>query len=411
MKSLGIDWGNDEHVVALLEEDGSWSWCERIPTFSLAPLLARLEEEGGPQGVAIAIEAAAPLLPGTLTARGYTVVEMTPDRTQKMRALHFPGGAKDDLRDAKCAALMIEHHKLGLRGRHVPSARAAELVMRTQTRSRLVAKRTRAVQQIVGLVRRYHPGLAALGLDYTCRYSLALAKAYPDPLLARRARLPKIARLIKRARLLDPATVQESLRDHGFKIPEHAAAACALEVGFLVEEIEVLSKQIKDAEKAIAACYEGHEDAQMLQAIEGMGPQLAPCISGRMDASFVRRFSAKQTQILAGTAPHTSVSGRRHGGSVRRRKARDLAFHQAMIQFARNSLKYHEWARNFVRHHTGGHLRNRKRMNMALRALAHKWVRILHTMLLRREHYDEERHAANLRRNAVPWAPVAKEAA
>jgi hypothetical protein len=413
MKSLGIDWGHKEHVVALLEEDGSWSWCERIPAYEVTRLLTRLDQEGGAQKVAIGIEAAAPLLPETLVARGYRVVEVTPDRAQKMRALHFPGGSKDDLRDAKCAALMLEHEKLGLRGRHVPGPRAAELQLHTQARSRLVAKRTRAVQQLVGLVRRHHPGLAALDLDFTCGYALALAKAYADPLRARRAKLPKIARLLKkgRARKLDATTVQQRLCDHGFAIPVHAAAACALEVGFLVQEIELLGKQIKAAEKAIATCYESHEDASRLLAIGGMGPQLAPRISARMDASFVRRFSAKQTQILGGTAPYTSVSGKRHGGSIRRRKARDHDFHQAMIQFARCSLPHHEWARNFVRHHTGGRQRDRKSMNMALRALANKWVRILHTMLLRREHYDPERHAADLRRNAVPWAPTAKGAA
>jgi hypothetical protein len=262
-------------------------------------------------------------------------------------------------------------------------------------------------------VRRHHPGLAALDLDYTCGYALALAKAYADPLRARRARLSKIARLLEkgRARKIDAETVHKSLRDHDFAVAEYAAAACAQEVLFLVEEIELLSRQIKAAEKAIATRYRDHQDADLLLAIGGMGAQLAPRVSARMDSTFVRRFSAKQTQILAGTSPRTRISGKRHGGSTRRRKARDLDFHQAMIQFARCSLSQHEWTRNFVRHHTGGHTRDRQRMNMALRALANKWVRVLHTLLLRREHYDEERHAADLRRNRVPWAPATKEAA
>jgi len=413
VKSLGIDWGHKEHAVALLEDDGNWSWCARIAAHDVSALLVRLSQEGGPAVVAVAIEAGAPLLPETLTAHGYSVTEVTPDRAQKMRALHFPGGSKDDLRDAKCAALMIEHHRLGLRGRHVPGPRANELQLLTQTRGRLVAKRTRAIQQLVGQVRRHHPGLAALDLDYSCGYALALAKAYADPLRARRAKRSKIARLLKagRARKLDAEAVQKCLCDHGFVVPEYAAAACAQEVLFLVEEIELLCKQIKAAEKAIATCYEDHEDAPILRAIGGLGMQLSPRISARLDSTFAHRFSAKQTQILAGTAPHTRVSGKRHGGSVRRRKARDLDFHQAMIQFARCSLSQHEWARSFVRHHTGGHTRDRRRMNMALRALANKWVSILHTLLLRRDPYDEERHAANLRRNGVPWAPAAKEAA
>ncbi len=45
-------------------------------------------------------------------------------------------------------------------------------------------------------------------------------------------------------------------------------------------------------------------------------------------------------------------------------------------------------------------------MNKALRALANKWVGIIHTLLLRGELYDEELHAAHLRNNRVPWAPA-----
>ena len=89
----------------------------------------------------------------------------------------------------------------------------------------------------------------------------------------------------------------------------------------------------------------------------------------------------------------------------------DHDLHQALVQLARCSLPVSPWARSFVRHHTGAQTRNRKRMNKALRALANKWVRIIHTLLMRGELYDEERHAADLRKHGVPWAPPAKAAA
>lgn len=411
MKSLGIDWGHREHVTALREEQGEWTWHERVSARDVKGLLARLEQAGGPSAVRIVIEAGAPLLPATLSAHGYEVEEMAPDRAEKMRALHFPGGAKDDPRDAKTLALMGHHRELGLRGRHVPGARPRALQQLTRMRTRLVRTRTRAVQRLVDLVRRAHPGLAALDLDFTCRYALDLVKAYPDPLRARRAQRSRIARLLRRARELDAETVQRSLRDHGFVIPEHVAAACALEASMLAEQIALLTEQIKRAEKAIKTCYEDHPDAPILRSIGGCGPQLAPCISARVDSSLVRDFSPTQVQVLGGTAPRTRVSGKRSGGQVYRRKACDHDLHQALIQLARCSLAKSQWARSFVVHHTGGQTRNRKRMNKALRALANKWVRIIHTLLLRGELYDEERHAADLRKHGVPWAPAAKDAA
>ncbi len=406
MKTLGIDWGHREHCVALLEESGAWAWCERVSARDIEGLVARLEQAGGPAAVRIAIEAGAPLVPQTLRARGYEVEELAPDRVEKMRALHFPGGAKDDARDAKTVALMAHHRVLGLRGRHVAGPRPEALRLLTRLRTRLVETRTPAVQRLVDLVRRAHPGLAALDLDYTCGYALALVQAYPDPLRARRAQRTKIDRLLCRARNIDAETVWHSLRDHGFEIPEHMAAACALEAPMLAEQIVLLSEQIQRVEKAIAKSYEGHPDAAILRSIGGCGPQIAPCISERIDSAMVHRFSATQLRILGGTAPRTCVSGKRGPGRVRRRRACDRDLHQTLVQLARCSQATSQWARNFVAHHTGGKTRDRKRMNKALRALANKWVGIIHTLLLRGELYDEELHVAHLRNNRVPWAPA-----
>lgn len=411
MKTLGIDWGHREHSLALLEEDGTWGRCGRVAAHDVTALLVWLEHMGGPAAVRIAIEAGAPLLPQTLRSHGYQVDEIAPDRADKMRALHFPGGAKDDARDAKSLALMAHHRALGLRGRHVPAARAEQLGRLTRTRLRLVEARTAAIQQLVDLVRRSHPGLAALELDYTTRYALALVQAYPDPRRARRAKRSRIARLLRRVRRLDVETVWRSLREHGFEIPDHVAAQCALEAPMLAEQIALLSAQIQRAEKAIAQAYQDHPDAPILLSIGGCGEQLAPRISARIDSAFVRLFCATQTQILAGTAPRTRVSGKRTGGHVSRRTARDRDLHQALVQLARCSLSSNDWARRFVWHHTGGQLRNRTRVNKALRALANKWVRIIHTLLVRGELYDQQRHAADLRHNGVVWAPPATAAA
>jgi hypothetical protein len=411
MKTLGIDWGHREHYVALLESDGSWGWCERLVAHDVSTLLAKLEHFGGSAVVRIAIEAGAPLLPQTLRSRRYQVEEVAPDRVDKMRALHFPGGSKDDARDAKTLAMMAHHRALGLRGRHVLGPRPEELQQLTRIRSRLIESRTSAVQQLVDLVRRSHPGLAALDLDYTCRYALSLVRSYPDPRRARRAQRSRIARLLGRARKLDAEIVRRSLCEHGFEISEHIAAACALEAPVLAEQIALLSAQIRRVEKAIALAYQTHPDARILLSIGGCGAQLAPRISARIDSAFVRIFSSTQTQILAGTAPCTSVSGKRQGGHVKRRTARDRDLHQALVQLARCGLQSNEWARRFVSHHTGGQPRNRKRMNKALRALANKWVRIIHTLLLRGELYDDDRHAADLRKHGVPWAPPANAAA
>jgi hypothetical protein len=405
MKSLGIDWGHRELCFALLEEDGCFVVTERWDARDVPGLLERLHALGGPTEMIVCIESGAPLLRDTLRAHGYGIEEISPGRAVKLGRLHFPGGAKDDARDARTLALAGLHRALGLTSPPARSAQAEALRGCAAIRTRLVRQRTRVVQQLTDLLRRAHPGFAALDLDLRTRYALRLLAAYPDPRTARRARRSKVSRLLARCRTLDADTVLASLRRHGHVIADHAADACALELPLLLAQIELLDGQVRRVERRIGDHSREHPDRAVLQSAPGLGSQLFPRIATRMDSHLARTTGAKPMQILAGTAPRTRVSGKRTGGAVLRRVARDRDLHQALIQMARCSLRSSAWARAFVRHHTGGRMRDQKRLNKALRALANKWVRILHHLLRTGTTYDEQRHCDALRRNGVPWAP------
>lgn len=408
MKSLGIDWGHREICVALLDEEQRFVVTERRSARDVRGLLERLRELGGPTEMSVCIESGAPLLRDTLRAHGYVVDEIAPARAAKLGKLHFPGGAKDDARDARTMALAGLHRALGLKTDRSRSAEADSLRLHAAIRQRLITQRTRALQQLTDLLRRAHPGFAALDLDLRTRYAQRLLAAYPDPRKARRARRVRIERILSRGRCTrtDADTVLHSLREHGQVIADHVAVACALELPLLVAQIELLSAQIRDVEKHILTLSHAHPDRSLLQSAPGLAEQLFPRIAASLDGQVVAVTPARRLQILAGTAPRTRVSGKSTGGRVLRRVARDRDLHQALIQMARCSLQTSAWARSFVKHHTGGRSRDQKRLNKALRALANKWVRILHHMLLTRQPYDEQRHCKNLRRNGVPWAPA-----
>jgi len=411
MKTLGIDWGHKELCLALADERGHWITTERRPTDAMPQMLKWLRDLGGPDEIVVTIESGAPLITHTLRAHGYDVAEITPLLAGKLAELHSPSGAKDDARDARTLARARAHQQRGLVINRERDERADELRLLSLTRERHVSQRTRLIQQIKSVLHSAHPGLAALGLDLRTDFARRLIAEYADPLKARRARRGKVERLVRPARRKDlpPERVQASLRDHGYEVPECVARVYAGELRALVEQLDMVDDHIRTLEQESARLLQVHPDVEILMSLPGVGTTLAAAIVARVNGAVVIKCDAKRLQILAGTAPRTRVSGKRSGGLVMRRMHRDSHLHQALVQMAKCSVKTCAWARAFVYDHTGGRMRHAKRRNRAYRALANKWVRIIHHLLRTRTTYDDETHCARLRRNAVPWAPQPAE--
>jgi len=404
VKTIGIDWGHRELCVAVCDTQSMGLSCSYISAHDLPALLELIEREGGADLQLIVMEAGKRMLAESLRARGLPVTEVAPNRADLARKAYFPGGAKDDRRDAKALALAAHEAPRMLGALVAFTPRRRELRQLTQARQRVVGCRVRAVQQLIDVVRSGHPGLAALELDYTCLYALALAKAYAHPLRAARARRQKVARLIRRARSLDPQLVLDCFALHGHALDPSCADVVAAEIGMTVERIELLSKQIARYDKRIAQAFAKHPDAQTLASVPGIGATLAPQVAARLDRSSVEQLPCGKAQTLAGTSPRNVSSGKRGGGRDIRRTACDRQLHQAMIAIARNSLKTCAWARAFVHYRSRGRAHDRTRFNMAMRALANKWIKIIYALLIRGDTYDESIHVAHLKRAGVPWA-------
>jgi hypothetical protein len=405
VKTIGIDWGHHELCIAVFESESSDLSCFYLSAHDLPALLELIAHECGEDLKLIVMEAGKRMLAESLRARGLPVTEVAPNRANAARKAYFPSGAKDDRRDAKALALAAYEAPRMLGNLITFSPRRRQLRLLSQARLRVVHCRVRAIQQLIDVIRGGHPGLAALNLNYTCLYALALAKAYADPLAAARARHQKVARLIRRAGSLDPQRVLECFAQHGHVLDPDCAAAVGEELRMTVERIELLSKQIARYDTLIAEAFAEHPDAQVFASVPGIGPILAPRIAARIDSSSVEKLSSVKAQTLAGTSPRTVASGGRHEGTVLRRNACDRDLHQAMVAMARGSLRTSAWARAFVSQYTGGsHAKARHRFNMAVRALANKWLKIIHALLVRGTTYDERVHLEHLQRAGVPWA-------
>ena len=107
MIEVGIDWAEDHHDVAVLDEQGRLLASRRIPegVEGLARLHAVLAEQvEDPAQVLVGVETDRGLLVGALVAAGYQVYAVNPRAVDRYRDRHGQAGATSDAGDARVLA-------------------------------------------------------------------------------------------------------------------------------------------------------------------------------------------------------------------------------------------------------------------------------------------------------------------
>lgn len=413
MKYVGIDWASELHMAAMVDERGAVlrEWEVVHSRRGVDGLVAYLAQQGGPAEVRVAIESGAPLLVDELAQAGYAVFEFNPKQADRFRDRHSPAGCKDDRRDALSLAQALRTDAPWLKPVEANSAETQELVRRTRARKRLVEQRVRTSLHLRDVLARYFPALLELDRKMYDGLLLSLLEAYPTPAQARRARRPRLTRLLQqhRIRALDAPGLQSVLKAPAFHVPEPIAQACCDEALSYVAQLRLLNTQIEQAEQRIDALFATHPDRELVLTVPGIGARTAVEIVAELGDDPRRRTEPKVLTVYAGTAPVTRATGtrkkRRKNGQrasvrVSMRYACNRRLQTALWMVARCSIAKSPWAKAFVAYR----LANGQSYNAVLRALSHKWAKILAHLLETRQRYDEDLHIEHLKRANVPWA-------
>lgn len=404
MKYLGIDWASRFHDAALLDPEGKLLDRWRFPhdASGVAALLGRMQQEGGPTHVLVAVESGAPLLLDQLLAAGYTVFAINPKQADRYRDRHTVAGAKDDRLDAIVLADAVRTDHARLRPVARDSDAVEEARIRDRARTRKVEQRTRLCNQLRHVLGRYFPAMLELKRDMYDPFFLELLRTYPDPQAARAGRIPRLQRLIKahRIRALSAPQLAERLRAPGLTAPAYVMSACRDEALDVAAQLQLLNEQIAAEEQRLDELLESHPDRELLQSLPGLGSRLSARVQAELGDRRDRYAERSILQALAGTAPVTRRSGRRGVISIHMRRGCNRTLQAAFFAMARASLPRSRWARAWydqarargVRHAT------------AIRTLSNKWAKIVAAVIRTRQAYDEARHVDRLLQNGVTWA-------
>ncbi|MCO8129482.1 IS110 family transposase [Acidimicrobiia bacterium EGI L10123] len=388
---VGHDWAEIHHDVYIEAADGQRLGRARLSdgVDGIARLHELLADTGvEPDEVVVATETDRGLFVGAMVAAGYQVYAVNPLSVSRYRERHSTSGAKSDPGDAY---LLAEIARLD-RHNHRQIAGDTELADAIKVLARahqsLIWNRQRQVNQLRSTLREFYP--AALDAFDKLHHpdALAVLTIAPTPTLGRSLSRSKIAAALRRAgrqkRADDRAVeIQTALRSEHLEAPELVADAMGASVAAHVAVIGELVAQIARLEEQLADRFDQHPDAKLIRSLPGLGMVLGARVLAEFGDDPNRYVDAKSRKNYAGTSPITRASGRHR--VVLARYARNKHLADACYQWAFASMLASPGARAFYdARRARGDTHNR-----AIRALANRWVGILHGCLRHDTLYDE----------------------
>ncbi len=396
---VGDDWAEAHHDVYLCDEAGTKLAARRVSEgvagiAVLHELIAAHVDE--PAEVVVGIETDRGLWVQALVAAGYGVYAVNPRAASRYRDRHSVSGAKSDPGDAKMLAELVrtDRHNHRLVAGDTATAEAIKVLARAH--QTLIWERTRATNRLRCSLREYFPAALETFDELANRDALAVLAAASTPTNAARMTPAKIRQLLARAgrqRNLDTRAeaIVAGLRADALAAPPAIEAAHGATTRATVAVIIELNTQIEALAAELAKDFEQHPDSDIYLSLPGIGVILGARMLGEFGDDPNRYADTKSRKNYAGTSPITRASGNRSVALARFVRNRRLA--DALDQAAFCSLSTSPGARAFY---------NRRRAagdshHKALRALANRWVGILHGCLRHRSLYNE--HTAWAHRN------------
>lgn len=382
----GVDWADDHHDAAVLDEAGRLVASRRVPHSpeGMAQLKAfLLDDAGDPKQVPCFVETNHGLLISFLLEAGFPVYPLNPKTVDRRRK---PSGAKTDAIDAYLLARTGRSDLADLRRLEPDSPIIQELKSLTRDQDTLIQSQTRLVNQLSSCLKAYYP----VALELFCKLhqplALAFLQAHPTPDAALTASVEEIAALLKQHRHPQwnrkAREIFSKLRQPRLKADDVTTRTKARLMLALLGQLAPLIDEIKAYDREISSLFQEHPDSETFGSLPGAGTRLAPRLLAEWGDDRERYASAASVQGLAGTSPVAYQSGSYH--KVHKRYACIKPFRNALHQFAWQSTNREPWAAKYYRRKRA----EGKSHSMAVRALANIWGRIIHAIWLNQTSYD-----------------------
>jgi transposase len=323
-----------------------------------------------------------------------------PQTVARYRRAFTPSRAKDDPSDAEVLLDLLARHRDKLPRWTPASPELRALQQLVELRRKLVGDKVRLTHRLTAALKNYYPQVlewfadkdTTIFCDFLTHWpTLPAAQQAPDTALvtffhAHNAR----SRKLTAHRLAQIRTAQPLTADPGVVGPHQ------LLVTPLVQQLKMGLDGIKQFDTAITALFAQHRDAARFLNLPGAGKQYAPRLLVAFGEDRTHYADAADLLQYAGIAPVTERSGQ--STWVHWRYSCPKFLRQSFIEWAAESIRHSFWASAFYhQQRTKG-----KSHQMAVRALAFKWIRIVFRCWQTRKPYDEAKYLLALKAKGSP---------
>jgi transposase len=359
-------------------------------------VLAIAEHEPQATAVLVAIERPDGLLVEALLDAGYPLYALNPKAVERYRGRTSSAGAKTDPADAELLARIL----LTDRDRHLPRLPSRPEVAAIRAIARDDERASRDQRRLLNRLRQdlltVFPQALEAFADLSASAALSFLARWPSAHHARLVGADEIAAFLREQRHGWPqraaATIGAALAAETLVAATSLAQAKTGAIQLTAQQLLLLHRQRATWRKQLEALLEGdgaHPDGEVLLSLPGLDARLAARVLGEIGDRRERSPTSAALQCYAGTAPVTKASGRQR--VVAARQACNRFLRQALVNWALCTLRRSAWARAFY----DSQRSNGKTHHQALRALANRWLEILHHLLATGQHYDEAVHQRN----------------
>lgn len=405
----GIDWAEDHHDIAVVDEAGTLLARRRIDdnAAGFAALLQLLTEAGdSPESlIPVAIETSRGLLVACLRASGRRVFAINPMAVSRYRDRHSVAGKKSDAGDALVLANILPTDLTAHRPLPADTELAQAIAVLARAQQDAVWDRTSAHNKLRSVLREYYPGLLAAFADkrggLLRAEARALLAAAPTPRLAARLTRTQLTAILKRTgrrRGLDAeaSRLQTTLRAeclHHLPTVEDAYGRQALA---LLRQLDTACANADSLAADTEAHFARHPDAEIITSMPGLAALTGARVLAEIGDDRARFGDARALKAYAGSAPVTRASGK--SMSVIHRKVKNQRLASTGYLWAFSALTASPGARaHYDRRKTTG-----DRHTAAQRNLFNRLLGVMHHCLQTGVHYDEaiafparHKHATN----------------
>jgi transposase len=408
--TCGIDWAENHHDVALVDESGKLVAKRRISDDAegYRCLLDLLAEAGdtNEDPIPVAVETARGLLISCLRLTSRRVYSINPLAVARYRERHRVTRAKSDHADAMALANVLRTDAEVHRPLPADSELVQTIAVLARAQQDAVWNRGQLSNQLRSHLKQYFPGaleafqVRGIGLD--SREARAILAVAPDPTVAATLTAARLeSELRKSGRQRNIETYAQRLNtiftaDYLHLLPL-IEQAMGRQTRALIRQLDAACRAADDLAEAATEAFTQHPDFEILSSFPGIGPLTGARVLGEIGDDRTRFRDAQALKSYAGSAPITIASGK--SSVVRQRKVKNQRLAAAGYVWAFGALPSPVIKPHYDRRRAAG-----DKHAAALRNLFNRFLGCLHHCLQTGQTFDPRKAFPPLAKQPQPIA-------